>query len=131
MQVVISGSNRGLGLAVGRDLLGARGDGSGIGGYILEASTNATNLDAVYAATAVVCVLGLGPADAGVRSTLHDELRYESLDAGLSHPASHVALMQRPDGMQRLYFYEPERQAGNRHALTGIATAMEWSCSMT
>lgn len=47
----------GLIVAVSAELL--FGSGSGIGGYILLASTSASNLDAVYAATLVAGVLGV------------------------------------------------------------------------
>lgn len=47
----------GLLVAVSAELL--VGDGSGIGGYILTRSANATNLDVVYAATVIAGVLGV------------------------------------------------------------------------
>ena len=47
----------GLLVAVSAELL--IGNGSGIGGYILENSANATNLDLVYAATLVAGLLGV------------------------------------------------------------------------
>lgn len=47
----------GLIVAVSAELL--FGDGSGIGGYILLASTSASDLDAVYAATLVAGVMGV------------------------------------------------------------------------
>lgn len=47
----------GLLVAVSAELL--VGDGSGIGGYILTRSANATNLDLVYAATIVAGVIGV------------------------------------------------------------------------
>jgi NitT/TauT family transport system permease protein len=47
----------GLLVAVSAELL--IGNGSGIGGYILETTANATNLDVVYAATLVAGLLGV------------------------------------------------------------------------
>jgi NitT/TauT family transport system permease protein len=47
----------GLIVAVSAELL--FGAGNGIGGYILLASTSASNLDAVYAATLIAGVLGV------------------------------------------------------------------------
>ncbi|MGJ3507800.1 ABC transporter permease [Enemella sp. A6] len=47
----------GLIVAVSVELL--VGDGSGIGGYILTNSANATNLDVVYAATVIAGVIGI------------------------------------------------------------------------
>ncbi len=46
---------------------------------------------------------------------------YEQADAATGHRMHRLASVTRPDGMQRLYHYEPELQSGNPYALTGIS----------
>lgn len=47
--------------------------------------------------------------------------RHEAPAATSGHRAPRLVAVERPDGMARLYHYEPELQAGNPYALTGIS----------
>lgn len=46
---------------------------------------------------------------------------YDAPPLASGHAAPRLTAVERPDGMTRHYHYEPERQAGNPYALTGIS----------
>lgn len=63
-------------------------------------------------------------------TTVHTPLgryryEYETPPQESGHATPRLASVERPDGMKRLYHYEPERQAGNPYALTGISVSFE------